>query len=51
MGYIDQLNREGRVTFGSQVLQLDDAQQYLDGAPGQDFPGIKMAILARTKWC
>lgn len=28
MGYIDQLNREGRVTFGSQVLQIDDAQQY-----------------------
>lgn len=28
MGYIDQLNREGRVTFGSQVLQLEDAQQY-----------------------
>ena len=28
MGYIEQLNREGRVTFGSQVLQLDDAQQY-----------------------
>lgn len=26
MGYIDQLNREGRVTFGSQVLQLDNAQ-------------------------
>ena len=28
MGYIEQLNREGQVTFGSQVLQLDDAQQY-----------------------
>ncbi|HMN59529.1 MAG TPA: HD domain-containing protein [Anaerolinea sp.] len=26
MGYIDQLNREGRVTFGSQVLQLEDAE-------------------------
>jgi HD-GYP domain-containing protein (c-di-GMP phosphodiesterase class II) len=28
LGYIDQLNREGRVTFGSQVLQLEDAQDY-----------------------
>ncbi len=28
MGYIEQLHREGRVTFGSQVLQLEDAQQY-----------------------
>lgn len=26
MGYIEQLNREGRVTFGSQVLQLEDAE-------------------------
>ncbi len=35
IGYIDQLNREGRVTFGSQILQIEDAQQYwnerLDG--------------------
>ena len=28
VGYIEQLNREGRVTFGSQVLQLDDAQDF-----------------------
>lgn len=28
MGYIDQLNREGRVTFGSTVLQLEDAQNF-----------------------
>jgi HD-GYP domain-containing protein (c-di-GMP phosphodiesterase class II) len=28
IGYIQQLHREGRVTFGSQVLQLDDAQVY-----------------------
>jgi putative nucleotidyltransferase with HDIG domain len=28
VGYIEQLNREGRVTFGSQVLQLNDAQDF-----------------------
>ena len=28
LGYIEQLDREGRVTFGSQVLQLEEAQKY-----------------------